>query len=177
MHTHPDVNSAFEELTLLRRKRRMFLISIGAGGSGIAILAAVSAALTWRSSSLGWISLLAWPVGGIAGLAHAPILCTTVAGRKWSLALPAVYLPALALGVALLTQRQLLAAFIVFECAVPAAAVLALALPRHRIDSDGTCILCGYNLAASGSVVCPECGAPAAASGAPVRQPEPAGKA
>lgn len=162
-------DDALVQLELERRRQRLVIIAPCA--AIVCLASAIGAAIVLhRGSPDFWlVSIIAVPVGAILGLAHAPILCVTIARKKQVLALPLIYGVALFGTAAVASSGVPIWSVVTLGLLVPLLALLATALPNDRLLQSDLCRHCGYNLSVQASDVCPECGMPI---GAPPGKPE-----
>lgn len=158
IETIDDVSAQHE---LDRRRRRLVIIAPCGAIACLALSLAAAIVLRGGPTDLWVASLLAVPVGAILGLAHAPVLCMTIARKKQVLALPIIYVAALAAAAAVASSGALIWSVVTLGLLVPILALLLTALlPSDLLMRPDVCSHCGYTLSGHSPDVCPECGAP-----------------
>ncbi|GEM_PF-3939646 len=153
-------DEALEAVDLENRRCRLVFIAIG--GAIVSILATLLfRAMFWRGD-VGWWDgvFISVVVGTFVGLAQAPVLGWTIARKRLVLALPLIYVGAVAISCLVLQRHETAWALVAVTFTVPLLASIAMLLPNQQLGRRDRCYGCGYDLSRNQSDACPECGAP-----------------
>ncbi len=170
--THPPATTVETDpqtaaVELEQRRGRLVLWTLAA--TVLSILAAAKVGTIFWSPSIDWglAILLSLAFGPFIGLAQAPLLGRFIAGKRFSVALPAVYFGSAVAGIVAMQSGELIWGLAALTVAAPLLAFAASLLPDVPLGRRDRCFNCGHSLGGFASEVCPECGAPLPAPPAP----------
>lgn len=162
-----EIDPQTAAVELEQRRGRLVLWTLAAS-TGSLFVAAKFGSISWSPSIDLWPAvLLSLAFGTFIGLAQAPIVARCIAGKRFSIVLPAVYVGGAVAAIAAMQSGELIWGLVALTVVPPLLALAATLLPNVALGRRDRCFNCGYNIGGFASDVCPECGAPLPAPVAP----------